>query len=220
MPAPPTHEDVVGRLIADADPVRPLWSPHARLAVWLILQVVTIIVAVEFGLRQDLGEHLRQPLFVLELGLLIVAGALSAAAALRVAVPGTTGESLAVAVAVPLVVTAVVLLSFQPAKAVDSLAAFVASGAQCLGSILAFSVIPWSVLFLAVRRGAPLDGPIAGAYVGAATFLFAAAAVRIACPIDERLHLLAWHTTAIAMGVALSGVAGAWWLDRWERARH
>jgi len=54
--------------------------------------------------------------------------------------------------------------------------------------VLAFSAFQWAVFFVAVRRGAPLNGPGAGAYAGAAAFLFAAA------------------------------VAGARWLERWDHA--
>ena len=90
-----------------------------------------------------------------------------------------------------------------------------ASGAQCLLCTLGFSAIPWTALFVAVRRGAPLDVPLVGVCAGAAAFLFAAAAVRIACPIDEAVHLLTWHAMPVALGAALSGVAGARWLDRW-----
>ncbi len=76
MPTPPTHERLVAGLVADARPVRPLWSPHTRLALWLVLQVLTLGVAVEFGLRQDLGDHLRQPHFLFEVGALVAAGAM------------------------------------------------------------------------------------------------------------------------------------------------
>ena len=218
MATPPSHERLVARLIADARPVRPLWSPHARLALWLALETLTIGFAVEFGLRQDLGDHLHQPLFLLEVGTLIAAGVMAAAVALRAAVPGMAGGRWAVTVSILLVAAAVVLASLEPATRIRSVWDFVAHGAQCVVSILAFSVLPWTALFLAVRRGAPLDASLAGAYVGAASLLFAAAAVRIACPIDEKLHVLTWHTLPIAMGAALSGVAGARWLERWQRA--
>ena len=75
MPTPLTHERLVARLLTDARPVRPLWSPHTRLALWLALQALTLGFAVEFGLRQDLGDHLHQPLFLLEVAALIAAGA-------------------------------------------------------------------------------------------------------------------------------------------------
>ena len=48
---------------------------------------------------------------------------------------------------------------------------FVASGIQCVASILAFAALPWAALFVAMRRGAPLAGSVAGLYAGAAAFL-------------------------------------------------
>src|SRR3989442_4938227 len=117
-----------------------------------------------------------------------------------------------------LVSAAIVLVSLEPANTVRSAWGFMASGAQCLLCILGFSAIPWTALFVAVHRAAPLDPPVMGAYVGAAAVLFAAAAVRIACPIDEEIHLLAWHMVPIATGAALSAAARAGWLARLDPA--
>ena len=216
MRTPPSHERLLARLIADAHPVRPLWAPHSRLALWLALQTLTLGVAVRVGLRPNLGDHLRRPLFLLELGALIAAGVTAAALALRAAVPGMAGGRVGLTCSVLL--GTVALLAHEPAASVHSLQGFVANGTQCVICMLAFSALPWTALFVAVRRGAPLNGPGAGAYTGAAAFLFAAAAVRIACPIDEELHLLAWHMMPIALGAALSAVVGARWLERWDHA--
>ena len=218
MPTPPIHDRLVARLLADATPVRPLWSPPTRLALWLLLEALMLGVAVQVGLRRDLGDHLRQPLFLLELGMLIAAGAMAAAMALRGAVPGMGSGPFTVTCSVVLVAIAAVFASLEPLQTVHSLLVFVANGGQCLLCILGFSAMPWTALFVAVRRGAPLDGPVTGAYAGAAAFLFGAAAVRIACPIDEGFHLLAWHALPIALGAALSGVAGRKWLGRWQEA--
>jgi hypothetical protein len=113
---------------------------------------------------------------------------------------------------------AVALVSLEPVVTIRSSWGFVASGAQCVICILGYSAIPCTVIFVAVRRGAPLDAPLVGVCAGAAAFLFAAAAVRIACPIDEAVHLLTWHAMPVALGAALSGVAGARWIDRWRQA--
>src|SRR2546426_11685795 len=120
MPTPPSHERLVARLIADARPVRPLWSPDTRLALWLALQTLTLGFAVEFGLRQDLGDHLRQPLFLLEVGALIAAGAVAAAGALRAAVPGMAGGRWAVTVAALLMAAAGALRAPEPGATVRS----------------------------------------------------------------------------------------------------
>ena len=131
------------------------------------------------------------------------------------AVPGMASGRLAT-FAMLLGLAAAALVSFEPSSAFRSASDFVASGARCVLCILAFSTLPWIVLFVAVRRGAPLDTAVAGACAGTAALLFGAAAVRIACPIDEQVHLLTWHTLPIVMGAALSAVAGARWLGRWE----
>jgi hypothetical protein len=216
MSTPPGHERLVARLVADARPVPPLWSPQARLALWLALQALVLGTAVRFGLRQDLGDHLRQPLFLLEVGGLIAAGAVAALLALRAAIPGMPSSRWAVPISMLLGSTASVLVLLEPVTITHSVRGFVASGAQCVASILLFSAIPWIALFVAVRRGAPLDAAVAGACAGAAALLFGAAAVRIACPIDEGLHLLTWHTLPIAIGAALSAIAGARWFHRWR----
>ncbi len=213
---PPSHDRLVARLLADARPVRPLWSPHARLAVWLALEVVLLGIAARFGLREDLGDHLHRPLFVLELIALLAAGGVAAALALRAAVPGLGSSRWVMTLAVLLVSVAVGLVSLEPARHVASTWRFVASGVQCVSSILAFASIPWITLVVAVRRGMPLSGATAGAYAGAAAILLAAAAVRIACPLDDGLHLLTWHMTPIGIGTVVSGMIGARRLDCWD----
>src|SRR5439155_26088345 len=150
------------------------------------------------GLRQARGAPLHRPRARLAGGTRIAAGVMAAAGAPGAAVPGMAGGRWAVTVSILPVAAAVVPASLEPATRIRSVWDFVAHGAQCVVSILAFSVLPWTALFLAVRRAAPLDASLAGAYVGAASLLFAAAAVRIACPIDEKLHVLTWHTLPIA----------------------
>jgi hypothetical protein len=189
MTMPSSHERTVARLLADAHPVRPLWSPEARLALWLMLQIVAMGAAVIFGLRRDVAAQMQEPRLFLEIALCVAAGAIGAAAALRAAVPGP--------------------------KSAPLMAAFWAVLACAAVLVASIAALPWAALFVAVRRGAPLAGSVAGLYAGAAAFLFAAAAVRIACPIDARIHVLTWHVTSIAIGTALSAVAGARWLARW-----
>jgi hypothetical protein len=214
MTMPSTHERTVARLLADTHPVRRLWSPEARLALWLMLQTVTIGAAVIFGLRRDVAVELRQPRLLVEVALCSVAGAIAAAVALRAAVPGRKSAPLVAAFWTVLACVAVLMASID-AGPTSSDSRFVASGIQCVASILAFAALPWAALFVAVRRGAPVTAPVAGLYAGAAAFLLAAAAVRIACPIDAWLHVLTWHVGTIAIGTALSAVAGARWLARW-----
>jgi hypothetical protein len=208
-----THERLVERLLADAHAVRPLWSPVSRLAMWMALEMVVMTIAAVFGLRDDLGEHLREPLFVSEVAVFLVAGAMMALVALRVAIPGIPISRPVLALSGVLIGLSVVLVMLEPAAAMGSAREFFRNGAQCIASILAFSALPGFLLLRAVRRGAPLDTLLAGASTGAAALLIAAAAVRIACPIDDGLHLFTWHTVPVVVGIILSALAGAKWLE-------
>jgi hypothetical protein len=214
MTTPSTHEHMVARLLADAEPVRRIWSPEARLALWLTLEIVAIAAAVIFGLRAAVAVDLRQPRLLAEIALCMTAGGIAAAVAFRAAVPGRASAPLVAAFWAVLACTALLLASLDAGET-PSDSSFVASGIQCVASILAFAALPWAALVVAIRRGAPVAAPVAGLYAGAAAFLFAAAAVRIACPIDARLHVLTWHVGTMAIGTALSAVAGARWLPRW-----
>lgn len=55
----------------------------------------------------------------------------------------------------------------------------------------------------------------AGALAGAAAFLLAAAAMRVAYRIDDPLHLVTWHALPITLGAGLSARVGVVWLGRW-----
>jgi hypothetical protein len=212
------HDVLVARLVRDVTPVRPLWSPSVRLALWLAIATVPLAFALAFGLRNDLADQLRHPSFVLEVAALLAAGAGAAALALRSAVPGQEASARVVTASILLVGAALLLVLHEPASTEVPAARFAASGAQCVACILAFALLPWATLLVALRRGAPLEPAAAGAWAGAAAFLVSVAAVRIACPIDERWHLLAFHALPVAAGAGLSALAGFIWLDRW-RAR-
>ena len=72
---------------------------------------------------------------------------------------------------------------------------------------------------LDVGRGATLVPALAGLLAGAASLLLAAVAVRLACPLDERWHLLLFHLAPVVIGAALSLALGRAWLARWRRPR-
>src|SRR5207244_13145418 len=82
---------LLARLLDEAAPVRRLRTPVARLGLWLIV-VATIAGAVIglglMGVRSDLRVKLRDPVYLLEITALTVAGMLMAAGAFQEAAPG------------------------------------------------------------------------------------------------------------------------------------
>ena len=82
------QDELIDRLVADAQPVRRLWRPEVRLLVWLaVFALVAVFVGGRF-VRSDLELQLHSPLFLLEAAAMLVAGSLLGLEALRAAVPG------------------------------------------------------------------------------------------------------------------------------------
>lgn len=208
-PVPPVHDALVARLTADAHPVRRLWPPSVRLATWCGAVATVLAIAAIAGLRQDLATAFGRPVYVLEIVLLVAAAASAATAALLVAIPGRDAS--------PAPFTATLLACLGAAAfALEPVApgGTALAGVRCAACIAMFGLLPWVALLFAVGRGAPLGGRAAGTYAGAAAVLIGAAAVRLACPIDGHLHLLAWHVTPAIAWIALFSLAGASWLVR------
>jgi len=201
------HRATVDRLVAELRPVRRLRPPLVRLLAWLPLPLVALAWVVGFHLRPDAGAELQRPLFLLEIACFAAAGAVAAALALRAAVPGDEPRTGITAAAAMLAVAAALLVLLEP-RGVEPLAAFVAHGAMCSALTALLALVPWVALLIAVGRGVPLASARAGAFAGAAAFLLANALMRLACPLDERLHLLVWHAGPIVPALLLSALLG------------
>jgi len=86
-----------------------------------------------------------------------------------------------------------------------------------LGTTLGLALSPALVLLAAAARGAPLAPRWTAALAGGAGLLAAYVAMRLHCPLDDRLHLLVWHALPIGLGAAACAALGVLWLGRWER---
>lgn len=80
------------------------------------------------------------------------------------------------------------------------------------------AALPWAVLLVGIRRGAPLAPMRAGLFAGAAAFSAATLLNRLWCASDEPLHLFVWHGLPLVMGPAVSAALGLAWLRRRDRA--
>jgi len=210
---------LVQRLLDEAAPVRRLWTPAARLGLWLVV-VATIAGAVAaiglMGVRSDLRVKLRDPVYLLEITAFALAGILMAASALQEAVPGYEARRPIRRVALGFGLVATLLWFLQPVHGELAVTKFITTGIACAWRTVVLAALPLGALLIAIRRGAPLAPGRAGALAGGAAFLMAALLMRVDCPLDERLHLLVWHALPVAGGTALSALIGLAWLRRWR----
>jgi hypothetical protein len=211
-----THEEhhrvLVKRLASSIAPVRRLLPISARLVLWLAVEAAVLTWVVAHA-RNDFVPRLAWPSYLLEVMSFALAAAFSAHMALRSAIPGRSVLPTEAGFIISLVLagTAAFILAWTIDTS-GSLGEFVRVGMRCARDTCLLASLPWLALWWAVRRGAPIQGGISGAWVGAGALFFAFAMMRIACPIDEPLHLITWHLLPALAAIALSALAGRAWL--------
>jgi hypothetical protein len=205
------HRALVDRLAADLRPVRPLWTVGRRLTLWLAVELGILIYTL-IRTPNDYALKLEHPGYALQVACFIAAGVTMAVLALRAAIPGRAPGAGAITASVAMAAAGAAMLLFLPLRTGGQLGDFVVTGSGCAIATCARTLIPWIVLWWAVRRGAPINGSAAGAMVGGAATFFTFAIMRLDCPIDEQLHLIVWHLGPVVLIIALSALAGAAWL--------
>jgi hypothetical protein len=215
MEIPRNHRALVDRLATGVQPVSRLHSPAARMLAWMALPAVLVMGAAASHLRPDLTGRLQEPAFALELGLIAGAAGVSTWLAFRAAAPDRGSAGGGFWLAVGLVVAAVAALLSEPGGSFPASGGFAAVGAGCLEKTVALAALPWVMLVVALRRGAPVEPATGGALAGAAAFLLANVAMRVVCPIDAHLHVLTWHLLPAGVAAVLSGALGATYFGRW-----
>lgn len=216
MVTPEHHGALVDRLVQETKPIRPLWSVRVRLGIFAVLAATAIVLFAVLTPRPDLGVRIREPAFLFGLIALVAATNFVALLALRNAVPGRSPSRLESTLALGLVGAAVFATFAQASTPGFSFAAWFAVGWMCAVRTLVVAALPWALLLIAIRRGAPVRVGSAGAYAGAAALLLATAILRTACPLDGPAHWLPWHYAPIAIGSALSATLSATWLATWR----
>jgi hypothetical protein len=204
------------QLVDELRPVGRLWSPGARTALWVALEAVVLLYLLATRARGDVGTLLTMPGFVLELAAVVMASILLARLACAAGVPGHEVHPGVRVGALACVTLAAAHVLTRPFHTDLTLAAF-AAGAHCALHTAVLAFVRWLVILVALRRAAPFRGALAGALGAGAAFLMAFAFQRLVCPVDDMLHLLAWHGLPVVAAVLVSALIGVLWLPRWRR---
>jgi hypothetical protein len=205
------HRALVNRLAAGIAPVRRLWPNSVRLTLWLVVEAAVLIWVVSHP-PDNFMLKLAGRTYVLEIVFFALAAVLSARLALSSAIPGRRVHPAEAGLPILLALAGTALVLTWPIDINASLAEFLRVGLPCLINTCVLAALPWLALWWAVKRGASLDGGISGFWIGSGALFFAFAMMRIACPIDEPLHLLTWHLLPALIVITLSALAGRTWL--------
>lgn len=205
-----TTPDLIESLAAEAAPVRRLRHPVLRAGLWLLFAAtVVLLIAVEHGLRGDIAERLRQPMFLAGLAASAVTGILAAIAAFMVSLPDRSRGWLLLPVPALLVWLSTISYGCLT-DWVDVTPAGLEAGeaARCFATLF-LTGMPLSITLLLTLRYAaalrPAETVMSGALAIAA---IAATALSLFHDLDATIMILVWNIGVAAILVALGGAYG------------
>jgi negative regulator of sigma F NrsF-like protein len=206
------YDVLIDRSIKDFQPAKRLWSVPIRVALWILLEGIIVMLAAAFSSSALMLGLTHDPGRALGVAALVFASIGAAFLALRSAIPGreaTTAEVLLLATAI----AGAIMVSVESRASADAFAVSFHAGLSANLQIVGFAALPWLVLFWAVRRGVPLDPGKSGGLVGAAAFCFALAAARLVSGSNESMSLITWQVLPALVGAAASALTGIFWLN-------
>ncbi len=207
-------EELITALAADVKPVQPLAPPRMRLGRWLLVALPFVAFGVlTFGLREDLVEAIVDPRFAITGVFAMATAVAAAAAALVLAIPGAertpAGRGVPVALLVGWSGAMIWLLARENFLMAGSLAW---PWSLCIAKVATLAAPPAYVLFLMLRRAAPLRLGWAAGLAGLAALSMGAFGVQFVCENWHAGHLLLTHYAPVVLFGAVVAVVGRPWL--------
>ncbi len=203
-------EDLIRTLAADAGPVHRLPHPAWRAMIWFTISTAYVAGFVwVMGLRPDIATKLAEPRFLVEVGAAYLTSMMAAAAAFCAGCPGRPiWERFA-----PLPFLALWLGSLGEGCWRD----WLRSGPDgltlqpdllCFPMIVAVSTVPALLIFIMIRRGAPIAPITTTGLATLAAAALAAAALRLFHAQDASIMVLVWQFGSVALLAAIGALFG------------
>lgn len=210
-------EKLIAMLARDAEPVVPGAVRRRYGAALAAGSAGAILLMLAWmGVRPDLAQAARDPMFWVKLALPAVLLAIALVAAARLARPGGRVGRAAEALLVPVggiwLLAAVALLAAAPGQRMALVLG--ETWATCPFNIAALSVPAFAASFWAMRGLAPTRPALAGAFSGLLAGAVGATAYCLHCPEMAAPFLGTWYLLGMALPAAAGTAAGPWLL-RW-----
>lgn len=205
-----TTPDLIESLTAEATPVRRLRHPLIRAGSWLLIAaIVVLLIAVDHGLRSDIAERLRQPIFVAGLVAAALTGICATVAAFMISLPDRSRGWLLLPAPALLIWLSTISYGCLT-DWVDLTPSGVETGeaARCFATLFLTS-FPLSITLLLMLRYAARLRPTETVMTGAlAVAAIAATALSLFHDLDATIMILMWNVGIAAVLVALGGAYG------------
>jgi hypothetical protein len=174
------------------------------------------LMSTVLGMRHDIGDAIRQPMFALKIAYVVALAAAGVFASVRLSRPGARRDGAWVAIAVPIVVIwAVALAEWSSATPEGRYALLFGSTWRSCPWLIAMLAIPLFVAMLWAMAGlAPTDLRLAGAVAGFASGALATVVYSAHCPELAAPFLGVWYIAGIAVPTVVGSLLGPRFL-RW-----
>lgn len=213
------NEEIIRRLAANAPPVRRLAHPAWRAMTWFMLSLAYAAAVVYVkGLRPDIAARLTETLFFVEVFAALATAMMAAAGAFCAGCPGRPlWERLA-----PVPFAAIWLASlgdgcWRDWVKLGPAGLSVQPDLVCFPDIMAASAAPAILIFVMIRRGAPIAPMTTTGLATLAATSIAAAALLLFHEQDASIMVLVWQFGSVLVLTGLGALFGRRLL-RWRTA--
>jgi hypothetical protein len=198
--------DLIDTLVEDATPVRRLRPPLLRAGAWLLFAAFMLgLIAVGHGVRPDIAECLRRPLFVISMCSALATGILAAIVSFRISLP----DSSRVWLLLPLPTLALWISTIGYGCLTDWISMTpdgmrLGEAVRCFATLLMTSV-PLSIAMLIMLRYAALLRPVEVSVLGGlAVAAITSFALSLFHDLDASVTILIWN---LGTAVLIAGAA-------------
>jgi hypothetical protein len=205
-----TTRQLIDALVERATPVRRLRTPLVRAGLWLgFAGIVLALLAAVRGVRTDLVEHLRQPVFIVSLAAALATGMLAAMAAFIISLPDRSRWWILLpAPALAVWLSTIGYGCLTDWVSMDPSGIRLGETVRCLATLLLTSV-PLSLAMLVTLRYAVLLRAKAVALTGAlAVAALTSFALSLDHDLDATVMILVWNLGTAALITGIGGLLG------------
>ena len=202
--------DLIDALVECATPVRRLRPPLVRAALWLLFAALVLgLIAIAHGVRPDLAERLRQPVFVIGMFGALATGILAAIASFRISLPD--GSRLWAVLPLPALALWVSTIGYGCLTDWVSMGrdgVHLGEAVRCFATLFMTSV-PLSIAMLIMLRYAALLRPMEVSVMGGlAVAAITSFALSLFHHLDATVMILMWNLGSAALIAALGALFG------------
>ncbi len=203
-------EELIGALASNCTPVRPLPHPALRAVAWFAISLAYVaIVVAAIGLRPDISAKLVDLRFATELGAALLTSMMAAAGAFCAGCPGRPPwERLAPFPFLALWLGAIGKGCWSDWAALGVAGLAVHLDLICFPAIVAISILPGALIFVMIRRGAPIAPATATGLAALAAAALAAAALLLFHVEDASIMVLIWQFGSVVLLAGLEALLG------------